>query len=205
MNINIVYANIRLAIAEATRAEVNKYIILALNEINARGLERVFNVSVTHPPEGYNTDIYARSDGQAFNYYPADKCLILPSSCLLVEKIYLGGVAIPAMTRDSFLLGALETQAYYLTDTGEMYFAEALDSGASIKIVGRAGGMTLDMLSDRYVPFITNAILAGLYSHEYKDADMYAVYSRKYEASRRNATYSNLVQNKLMIRNGRLY
>jgi hypothetical protein len=76
-----------------------------------------------------------------------------------------------------------------------MYLSFDLADGDIINISGRLGGVTVDLLPDRYIPMLSNSIIAGLVSNEYKDPDAYAIYSRKAEKSKL-ATRESIVQTK---------
>lgn len=203
MDINKVYANVKLAVPEATLVEMNKYLLTALDEINGNGIEGLRQYTITIPTGEYTTPA-SRTDGQAFNYYPNLKCFVLPSEILLIEKVFSGTTQLYEMTTAEYLTSERPTNAYFITYSGEMYFSVELSEGDTISIMGRFGGNTVDLLSDNYIPFLTNTIIAGLVSKEYKDADDYAIYSRK-AAHSKLILGEGVVQTKSMLRNGRLY
>jgi hypothetical protein len=204
VNINKVYANVRLAVPDATLVEINRYLLAEIDAINATGIESIRRYSVSYPSEDDYGSPDGRIDGQGFNYYPGERCFVLPSSISLIERVYIDGSELSEMTLQELVSGITVPGRYYVTNSGEMYFSSDIANGSKITISGRFGGHDADTLSDKYIPFLTNSIIAGLTSHEYKDPDAYAIYSRKAEASRA-VTENRVVQTKFMKRNGRLY
>lgn len=203
MNINKVYANVRLAVPKATLPEINKYLLAESDEINARGIEGLRKYTIIHAIGDYGTP-EERLDGQAFNYYPDTNCFIIPSEVSLIEKVYYDNMQLSEMTADDYMSNVKPLYSFYITPSGEMYFSFTVPNMAKITIMGRFGGLTVDMLSDRYIPLLSNAIIAGLVSNEYKDADAYAIYSRR-AANSRIITRDHLIQTTYTKRNGRLY
>lgn len=204
MNVNKVYANVRLAVPDATIIEINKYLLAEIDAINAEGVESIRKYSITYPDTESYGSITERADGQSFNYYPDEKCFILPAEVSLVEKVIYAGKVLQEMNTAEMCAETIIGNAYYITQTGEMYLSFSPSDGDIITIMGSFGGQTADTLSDRWIPYLSNSIIAGLVSYEYKDADAYAVYSRK-AAETRSYTLNSVVQTKYMRRNGRLY
>lgn len=204
MNINSVYANVRLAVPDATLVEMNKYLLAEIDAINASGIESIRKYKIVYPVgSGYGT-VSERKHTQSFNYYPTEKCFILPSEVVLVEKIFYSGNQIKEMDTAQMVSETNYGYSYYITNTGEMYLSFDLADGETIIIMGSFGGHTTDTLPDKWIPYLSNSIIAGLVSHEYKDPDAYAVYSRKAMDSKAY-TVSPATQTKYMRRNGRLY
>jgi hypothetical protein len=203
MDINKVYANVKLAVPEATLIEMNKYLLGLLDEINANGTEGIRSYTVVSGTGTYGTP-QQRVDGQSFNYYPDVKCFIIPSDVTLVEKVFLADQQLSEMSVSEYLSTTQPEYSYHITYTGEMYLSFDLEDGDIINVLGKFGGMTVDILNDRYIPYFSNSIIAGLTSNEYKDADAYAIYSRRARDSK-VVTVQSIVQPKLMKRNGRLY
>jgi hypothetical protein len=203
MDINKVYANVKLAVPEATLLEMNKYLLSLLDEINANGAEGIRSYTVVSGTGTYGTP-QQRADGQTFNYYPNVKCLIVPSDVTLVEKVFLADQQLSEMSVSEYLSTTRPEYSYCITYTGEMYLSFDLEDGDVINILGKFGGMTVDILNDRFIPYMSNSIIASLVSNEYKDADAYAIYSRRARDSK-VSTVQSIVQPKLMKRNGRLY
>ena len=204
MNLNSVHAQVRLYIPEAGIAEMNKYLGSAMDEINSRGLERIVPITVTSPAGDYNADPLMRTDGQAFNYYPLMQCIVLPSTVSNVSKLLLNDVAIQQISLIDCTIGST-LQYYAISDTGEIYFTVPLVDGDVVKITGRASAITAAVLPDRYIPYLTYAILSGLYSDEYKNPDQYAIYSRKAKSAYNSAASVNRGNVQGIKRNGRLY
>lgn len=210
MDINKIYANVRLVVPDATTIEMNKYILATLDEINAKGIETVRQYKVKHPPAGMESSMpEERKDGQGFNYYPDLKCLILPSEITLLSRVIRKdktAIAVGGYThlKGSFGIPGFDIPAYYLTQTGEMYFSVNLEDGEIITIIGSAGGLTVDVLPDKYLPYLSNSAIAGLSSQEYPNPDTYAIYSRKATQSKL-ATLESMTSAVNIKRNGRLY
>lgn len=204
MDGNNIIANVRLCVPSATIVQINKYLLAALDQINSYGVEKLLTVVAVHPEGEYNSDPDARTQKQAFNYYPEARCLILPSTVQLVQRAFYNDVQIFPISFDIYVANTAVRNSYYLTQSGEMYLTFALDNGSSLRLIVRAGGMTIDSLPDHYLPYFTDKILAGLYSREFKDADQYALYSRS-AAKHEKAIRVNKVQTTWMPRNGRLY
>ena len=207
MDINKIYANVRLVVPDATTIEINKYILATLDEINARGIETVRQYQVRHPDAegGYRIGTpEERKDGQGFNYYPDLKCLILPSEITLLSRVIRKDKTAIAVGGYTHLKGNFGIPAYYLTQTGEMYFSVNLEDGEIITIIGSAGGITVDVLPDKYLPYLSNSAIAGLSSQEYPNPDTYAIYSRKATQSKL-ATLESMTSAVNIKRNGRLY
>lgn len=205
MDINKVYANTRLVIPEATTIEMNKYILAALDEINAKGIETVRQYKVKYPPAGMKSSMpEERIDGQGFNYYPELKCFILPSEITLLERVIYKGNSAIRVGGYTHLRGNFGIPAFYLARTGEMYFSVDLEDGETITIEGSAGGLTVDVLPDKYLPYISNSVIAGLTSQEYLNPDLYAIYLRKVSQSKL-ATFESISGSINIKRNGRLY
>lgn len=203
MNVNKVYANVRLAVPNATLIQMNKYLLAEIDDINASGIEGLRKYTVTHGTGSYGTP-QDRTDGQVFNYYPDVNCFIIPSEVTLIEKVYYGTTQLSEMTHEGYLSAVQPADSYYVTFSGEMYLSTAIADAGEITIMGRFGGLTVDMLPDRYIPSLSNAIIAGLVSSEFKDADAYAIYSRRAERSK-IVTKDHLIQTTYTKRNGRLY
>jgi hypothetical protein len=203
MNINKVYANVRLAVPNATLIQINKYLLAELDDINASGIEGLRKYTVTHATGTYGTP-QTRTDGQSYNYYPDVNCFIIPTEVSLIEKVYYGTTQLSEMTSEGYMAEVQPTDSFYVTHSGEMYFSFDMPDAAVITIMGRFGGLTVDMMSDRYIPALSNAIIAGLVSSEYKDADAYAIYSRR-AANSKIVTKDHLIQTTYTKRNGRLY
>lgn len=205
MNINKVYANVKLAVPDATLIEMNKYLLAEIDTINARGIEGMRKYAVVYPTEESYGSPSDRTDSQTFNYYPDVKCFILPSEVALVEQIYHGTTKLSEMSMVDFVSQTEQVpNAYYLSFNGEIYFYSELTEGDIITVVGSFGGLTADMLPDKYIPALSNAIIAGLVSNEYKDPDAFAIYSRR-AAQSQIVTRESIVQTKYTKRNGRLY
>ena len=49
MNINSVYANVRLAVPDATLVEMNKYLLAEIDAINASGIESIRKYEIVYP------------------------------------------------------------------------------------------------------------------------------------------------------------
>jgi hypothetical protein len=204
VNVNKVYANVRLAVPDATLVEINKYLLAELDSINARGVESLRKYAVVYPStEGYGSPA-TRLDSQDFNYYPNIKCFILPSEVNLVEKIFSGNTQLREMSTADTMRETIPLKSYYIANTGELYLSFEPEDGDILTIVGRFGGQTVNTISDKYIPYLSNVIIAGLHSSEYKDPDAYAVYSRKAMDSK-VVTNEAVSQTKGMKRNGRLY
>lgn len=204
MNINNIYANIILAVPGATTAQMNKYILQELDRINAKGIESIRKIKITHPAEesGYP---HERTDGQGYNYYPTQKCFVLPPDVMRINCVYIGQREILPATISEMGKGSKLFTQYYLTESGEMYFNSDIDDGETITISGRFGGMSVDSLSDRYVPLFTHSVIAGLSANEYKNPDLYAIHLRKAEESRA-LLHGTLAQTRIGgLRDGRLY
>lgn len=205
MNVNTVYADVRLCIPDATLIEMNKYLQQALQYINSRGLERMHTITVVTATGTYDADPLNRTDGQLFNYYPLSKCLVLPSNVVNVQRLHVDGIEIPAINYNDYVQGVYLTQAYSITESGELYFVIALTDSSIVSITGRVGGLTPSSLPDQFIPYLANSILTGLYSKEYKDPDQYAVYMRKLNESKAYAFNVNKGKTQRTRRNGRLY
>ncbi|HPS38345.1 MAG TPA: hypothetical protein PL124_02925 [Candidatus Cloacimonadota bacterium] len=205
MNINTVYADVRLCIPNATLVEMNKYLQQALQYINSRGLERKVVIPVVTATGTYNADPLSRTASQTFNYYPLTKCLIVPSTISNVQRVYVDGIEVPLISFSDHIKGTYLTQTYCQTESGELYFTVSLTDASVVSITGRAGSLTPSTLPDRFIPYLANSIIAGLYSDEYKDSDQYAVYLRK--ANEGKAYAFNVEPGKVqnIRRNGRLY
>lgn len=203
MNVNKVYANVRLAVPNATLIQMNKYLLAEMDDINGSGIEGLRKYTVIHGTGDYGTPI-ERVDGQTFNYYPDVNCFIIPSEVSLIEKVYSGTTQLSEMTAEGYMSDTQPSNSYYVTYSGEMYFSTALADASEIAIKGRFGGLTVDMLPDKYISSLSNAIIAGLVSNEFKDPDAYAIYSRRAERSK-IMTRDHLVQTSYIKRNGRLY
>ena len=210
MDARAVYANVLMHIPEATLLEVNKYLQLALDEVNSQGKETITALVVSNPDSTPYGTPSQRTSNQTFNYYPDVKCLVLPSSIVYVAKVYVGTQLYSPLSATEYLGDATELAAinngysYYLSDTGEMYFVSALTAGDTVKILGRIGGNTLAMLPDSYLAYLTYAVLTGMYSSEYKDADAYAIYSNKLAKAKPVSMQGNK-RLSWMKRNGRIY
>ena len=204
MNINKVYANVRLAVPGATIIEMNKYLLAEIDAINAEGIESVRKHVVIYPDTENYGSVSGRADAQTFNYYPSEKCFILPSDVVLVEKVFYAGKELREMDTAQMASGTYLGNAYYVASTGEMYLSFAPANGDVITIMGLFGGHTVDTLPDKWIPYLSNTVIAGLAASEYKDPDVYAIYSRKAMASK-SSTMGNVQQTKFMRRNGRLY
>ena len=203
MNINKVYANVRLAVPNATLIQINKYLLAELDGINAAGIEGLRKYTVVHATGTYGTP-QERTDGQAYNYYPDINCLIIPTEVSLIEKVFYGTTQLAEMTIDGYMAETQPENSYYVSYSGEMYFSFDVADAGVITIVGRFGGLTVDMLSDKYIPYLSNSIIAGLVSSEFKDPDAYAIYSRR-AANSKPVSREHLVKTNYSRRNGRLY
>lgn len=209
MDARAVYSNVLMHVPDATQLEVNKYLQLALDEINSQGKETITAIAVVEPTsKPYGTPA-ERTLAQSFNYYPDVKCLVVPSSVTYVAKVYVNDTLYSPISASEYLKGEANLaiysgKAYYLSGTGEMYFITDLVDGDIVKILGKAGIGKLELLPDSYMAYLNYYVLCGLYASEYKDADQYAIYSRKLETVR-NQTMQETRRLSWMKRNGRLY
>lgn len=209
MDARAVHANVLMQIPEATLMEINKYLQLALDEINSLGKETITALTVVNPDKTPYGTPSERTVDQAFNYYPDAKCLVLPSSVVYVAKVYVNGTVYSPLSATEYLsdaenLAQYDGKAYYQNNTNELYFISDLTEGDTVKVLGRIGGNTLAVLPDSYLSYMTYYVLSGLYSSEYKNADAYAVVTPKLAEAKRN-TMQETQRLKWNKRNGRLY
>ena len=87
MDINKIYANVRLVVPDATTIEMNKYMLATLDEINAKTSDSPSIQSQASPAGMESSMPEERKDGQGFNDYPDLKCLILPSEITLLSRV----------------------------------------------------------------------------------------------------------------------
>jgi len=203
MDARAVYANVLMHIPEATLLEVNKYLQLALDEINSQGKETITAVTVVSPTTTPYGNPSERTSNQTFNYYTDVKCLVLPSSIVYVAKVSVNGKPYSPMSASEYLDGTAGIYTYYLNDTGDMYFATDLTEGDTVKILGRIG-VSLAVLPDSYLSYLTYYVLTGLYSSEYENESSFAIYSAKLRAEKPK-TMQSTKRLSWMKRNGRLY
>lgn len=209
MDARAVYSNVLMHVPDATQLEVNKYLQLALDEINSQGKETITATSVVNPTVKPYGSPAERTLAQSFNYYPDVKCLVVPSSVTYVAKVYVNDTLYSPISASEYLstpesLSMFSGRAYYLNAIGEMYFVSDLNDGDIVKILGKSGIGKLELLPDSYMAYLNYYVLCGLYASEYKDADQYAIYSRKLETVR-NQTMQERARISWMKRNGRLY
>lgn len=204
MDTNKALANVRLHIPAVTVPQFNKYLLAALDEINAHGVERALDVTVTSPVGEYDSDPMNRTDSQAFNYYPLSKALVIPESVVAINKVFYDDREVHLNTMAVVSAGYYGVNYYYQSESGELYFNIDLTSGSSVRLIARAGGLSPFLLPDTYLPYLSYTILAGLASNEYKNSDMYAIYSAKARQAKM-ATTKNKTKASWIKRNGRLY
>jgi hypothetical protein len=204
MDARKIHANILMHLPAVTLLEVNKYLQLALDEINSNGKERITKLTVSVPGISTPSTPSERTPDRAYNYYADLKCLVIPSTILYVAKLSIDGQAYTPISASDYLSLVGGGYYYHLTEVGEMYFANDLVVGSVVTILGRTSGTTLAMLGDNYLPYLTYYVLCGLYALEYKDADSYAIYRRKLDESKPN-TMQEVQRISFNKRTGRLY
>lgn len=212
MDISRIKAQVKLQIEAARDLDINAQIATALTMINQIGQERRGIVTVTAATgtitdafSSYDPDPANRTEGQAFNYYPDLRCLILPSDLLSISDVYYNNADVIQTTLRHYNLDAMPNLSYCYAAGHELYTSFDLVDGEEIIINGRWAIRNIAILSDAWEEWLMNHILAGLYASKmYRDMDMFALYEGRRERAWRAARYRKASIGDYIARDGLL-
>lgn len=178
MDIKLVQSHVKIIIPEAKEFDINVHLEQIKQEINSIGIEDIVSIAVDYPTESETEgNPIDRTLTTPYNYYPTLKALALPSSLVMAESIYYGSTRLSPCTTEQYMSGNMGSNTYFYAN-GVLYFSTGLTNASVVKIQGVWGYSTYVNMPDRALPYVTNKVIAGLYTTQYKNADSAEYYMR---------------------------
>jgi hypothetical protein len=167
MNLDLIYSSLKLIAPNMREFDVLAGITETLSDFNADGLETKTTLTVnvtTGTPE-------SRTSNATYNYYTDKKCLIMPSTVILAEYLYVATQKYLPCSADEYLSGKMPSHTFFASDTGELYIAETLVKRDVVTIWGKHIISNLIQLPDYWIEYFKNGALEYYYRYVLKERD----------------------------------
>jgi len=203
MNIDLIYAKVKIYEERASKFDVNIHLQDALDEISNIGFQssrelivKSFERTDNLPESRTQIEIAA-----GYNYVSASRCLILPNNLNHLQTISFGETELEATSQRYWHTNCMPPASYYPTDTHEVYLSFELNDDDVVKITGRWRVSNIDSMPDKYLNYFIYYVLSGLFTLQYPNTKMREYYEKKLDSAYSTLSMSSCTSKPLGRRN----